>query len=198
MTKAVIVDVVRIASGKGKPGGALSGTHPVELMAHVLRSIRRAKRPRPRPGGRRDRRLRRPGRRAGAQHHPQRGPVGRVPRVGTRHHDRSPVRIKSASCALCGAGRDRRGLRHRDRGRRRIHEPCPDGYHDDGEGRFRSGHRRSLPRRPGQPGHLRRIDRRQVEASTATLSTHSPRSPTSGQPRPRRRGSSTRRFCRSR
>ncbi|MCQ4152585.1 thiolase family protein, partial [Rhodococcus qingshengii] len=39
MTKAVIVDVVRIASGKGKPGGALSGTHPVELLAHVLRSI---------------------------------------------------------------------------------------------------------------------------------------------------------------
>ena len=39
MTKAVIVDVVRIASGKGKPGGAMSGTHPVELMAHVLRSI---------------------------------------------------------------------------------------------------------------------------------------------------------------
>ena len=39
MTKAVIVDVVRIASGKGKPGGALSGTHPVELIAHVLRSI---------------------------------------------------------------------------------------------------------------------------------------------------------------
>jgi acetyl-CoA acyltransferase len=39
MTRAVIVDVVRIASGKGKPGGALSGTHPVELMAHVLRSI---------------------------------------------------------------------------------------------------------------------------------------------------------------
>lgn len=39
MSKAVIVDVVRIASGKGKPGGALSGTHPVELLAHVLRSI---------------------------------------------------------------------------------------------------------------------------------------------------------------
>jgi acetyl-CoA acyltransferase len=39
MTNAVIVDVVRIASGKGKSGGALSGTHPVELMAHVLRSI---------------------------------------------------------------------------------------------------------------------------------------------------------------
>ncbi|MDV6268435.1 thiolase family protein [Rhodococcus globerulus] len=39
MTNAVIVDVVRLASGKGKPGGALSGTHPVELLAHVLRSI---------------------------------------------------------------------------------------------------------------------------------------------------------------
>ncbi|MDV7087351.1 thiolase family protein [Rhodococcus opacus] len=39
MTNAVIVDVVRTASGKGKPGGALSGTHPVELLAHVLRSL---------------------------------------------------------------------------------------------------------------------------------------------------------------
>ncbi|MFE3291503.1 thiolase family protein [Rhodococcus sp. NPDC059234] len=39
MTNAVIVDAVRIASGRGKPGGALSGTHPVELLAHVLRSI---------------------------------------------------------------------------------------------------------------------------------------------------------------
>lgn len=39
MTNAVIVDAVRLASGKGKPGGALSGTHPVELLAHVLREI---------------------------------------------------------------------------------------------------------------------------------------------------------------
>ncbi|WP_430335396.1 thiolase family protein [Rhodococcus sp. ACT016] len=39
MTNAVIVDAVRLASGKGKPGGALAGTHPVELLAHVLRSI---------------------------------------------------------------------------------------------------------------------------------------------------------------
>ncbi|NLU84872.1 acetyl-CoA C-acyltransferase [Rhodococcus sp. HNM0569] len=39
MTNAVIVDAVRLASGKGKMGGALSGTHPVELLAHVLRSI---------------------------------------------------------------------------------------------------------------------------------------------------------------
>lgn len=39
MTNAVIVDVVRTASGKGKTGGALAGTHPVELLAHVLRSL---------------------------------------------------------------------------------------------------------------------------------------------------------------
>lgn len=39
MANAVIVDVVRTAVGKGKPGGALSGTHPVELLAHVLRSL---------------------------------------------------------------------------------------------------------------------------------------------------------------
>lgn len=39
MAQAVIVDAVRLASGKGKPGGALSGTHPVELLAHVLRAI---------------------------------------------------------------------------------------------------------------------------------------------------------------
>ncbi|NKR54894.1 acetyl-CoA C-acyltransferase [Rhodococcus hoagii] len=39
MAEAVIVDAVRLASGKGKPGGALSGTYPVELLAHVLRAI---------------------------------------------------------------------------------------------------------------------------------------------------------------
>jgi acetyl-CoA acyltransferase len=39
MTNAVIVDIVRTASGKGKPGGALSGTHPVVLLATVLRAL---------------------------------------------------------------------------------------------------------------------------------------------------------------
>ncbi|MBF4562242.1 thiolase family protein [Microbacterium sp. VKM Ac-2870] len=38
MRTAVIVDVVRTASGRGKPGGALSGIHPVDLAAHVLRA----------------------------------------------------------------------------------------------------------------------------------------------------------------
>ena len=36
---AVIVDVVRTPSGRGKPGGALSGVHPVDLAAGVLRSV---------------------------------------------------------------------------------------------------------------------------------------------------------------
>ena len=39
MRNAVIVDAVRTASGKGKPGGALSGTHPVELLATVLTAL---------------------------------------------------------------------------------------------------------------------------------------------------------------
>lgn len=36
---AVIVDVVRTPSGRGKPGGALSGLHPVDLAAHVLSAV---------------------------------------------------------------------------------------------------------------------------------------------------------------
>jgi acetyl-CoA acyltransferase len=36
---AVIVDAVRTATGKGKPGGALSGVHPVDLLAEVLSAL---------------------------------------------------------------------------------------------------------------------------------------------------------------
>jgi acetyl-CoA acyltransferase len=39
MPDAVIVDVVRTASGKGKPGGALSGVHPVDLLATTIKSL---------------------------------------------------------------------------------------------------------------------------------------------------------------
>ncbi|HVX23147.1 MAG TPA: thiolase family protein [Acidimicrobiales bacterium] len=39
MRDAVIVDVVRTPSGRGKPGGALSGIHPVDLLATVLRGL---------------------------------------------------------------------------------------------------------------------------------------------------------------
>lgn len=39
MRTAVIVDVIRTASGKGKPGGRLSGVHPADLLARMLRSV---------------------------------------------------------------------------------------------------------------------------------------------------------------
>ncbi|WP_181789070.1 thiolase family protein [Streptomyces phytophilus] len=38
-TTAVVVDAVRTGSGKGKPGGALSGVHSVDLLAEVLRAL---------------------------------------------------------------------------------------------------------------------------------------------------------------
>lgn len=39
MPEAVIVDVVRTPSGRGKPGGALSAVHPVDLAARVLTGL---------------------------------------------------------------------------------------------------------------------------------------------------------------
>lgn len=36
---AVLVDVVRTPSGKGKPGGSLSSLHPVDLMAGTIRDL---------------------------------------------------------------------------------------------------------------------------------------------------------------
>jgi acetyl-CoA acetyltransferase family protein len=38
-TDAVIVDVIRTPSGRGKPGGALSGVHPVDLLAGVIAEL---------------------------------------------------------------------------------------------------------------------------------------------------------------
>jgi acetyl-CoA acyltransferase len=38
-SEAVIVDVVRTPVGRGKPGGMLSGVHPVDLAAGVLQAI---------------------------------------------------------------------------------------------------------------------------------------------------------------
>ncbi|MFT4289106.1 thiolase family protein [Nocardioides sp.] len=39
MTAAVIVDIIRTASGRGKPGGALSAVHPADLLAQTLRAL---------------------------------------------------------------------------------------------------------------------------------------------------------------
>jgi acetyl-CoA acyltransferase len=37
MRDAVVVDAVWTPIGKGKPGGALTGLHPVQLHAHAIR-----------------------------------------------------------------------------------------------------------------------------------------------------------------
>jgi len=39
MQDAVIIDVVRTASGRGKPGGALSGVHPADLLAATISAL---------------------------------------------------------------------------------------------------------------------------------------------------------------
>jgi acetyl-CoA acyltransferase len=39
MRRAVIVDIVRSPFGRGRPGGALAGVHPVDLYAEVLRAL---------------------------------------------------------------------------------------------------------------------------------------------------------------
>jgi acetyl-CoA acyltransferase len=39
MYTPLVIDTVRLASGRGKPGGALSGLHPVTLLAEVLRAL---------------------------------------------------------------------------------------------------------------------------------------------------------------
>jgi acetyl-CoA acyltransferase len=39
MSQAVVVDAVRSPMGRGRPGGALSGVHPVDLLAQVLTAL---------------------------------------------------------------------------------------------------------------------------------------------------------------
>src|SRR2546429_3693210 len=39
MPDAVIIDAVRTPLGKGRPGGALAGVHPVDLLAHPLAAL---------------------------------------------------------------------------------------------------------------------------------------------------------------
>jgi acetyl-CoA acyltransferase len=41
MRRAVILDVVRSPFGRGRPGGALDGVHPVDLYAQVLQALAR-------------------------------------------------------------------------------------------------------------------------------------------------------------
>lgn len=39
MRRAVLIDIVRSPFGKGKPGGVLSGLHPVDLYAQILKAL---------------------------------------------------------------------------------------------------------------------------------------------------------------
>src|SRR5260370_4065326 len=39
MRRAVLIDIVRSPFGKGKPGGILSGLHPVDLYAQILKGL---------------------------------------------------------------------------------------------------------------------------------------------------------------
>jgi acetyl-CoA acyltransferase len=39
MSRTVIIDAIRTASGRGKPGGGLSGIHPVDLLAQTLQHL---------------------------------------------------------------------------------------------------------------------------------------------------------------
>src|SRR5260370_24725077 len=39
MRRAVLIDIVRSPCGKGKPGGILSGLHPVDLYAQILKGL---------------------------------------------------------------------------------------------------------------------------------------------------------------
>ena len=39
MADAVIIDAVRTPLGRGRPGGALAGVHPVDLLAHPLAAL---------------------------------------------------------------------------------------------------------------------------------------------------------------
>ena len=109
---------------------ALSGWHPADLAAEVLKAL--VERNDLDPALVDDvimgcvMQVGRPG----AQHRPQRRARRRLARVGARHHHRPPVRLVAAGGPLRRPGRHGRRLRHRRRRRRRGHEPRADGRLD--------------------------------------------------------------------
>ena len=110
-------------------------------------AARRAQPARSRAHRRRDHGLRDAGGQPGPEHRPQRRARRRLPRVGARHLRRPPVRLVAAGRALRCPGRDRRRLRHRDRGRRGGHDHHADGRVDDPRlDALRSEGARPLPR----------------------------------------------------
>ncbi len=114
MRDAVIVEAVR--TPVGRRGGVLSGVHPVDLSAHVLRGAGRADRDRPRGRRRRHLGLRLAGGGADLQRRPQRGPGSGLAAVRPRHDHRPAVRLVAAVARL---RRGRAGERAVRPGRRR-------------------------------------------------------------------------------
>ena len=96
-----------------------------------------------------------------------------LPRVGAGHDRRPPVRVVAAGDPLRRPGRDRRGLRRRDRRRDRVDDPGADGR-VAGQGRVRHAVRDGMVERYGDaelpsrlqgsrpPGHLGRDHLRAV------------------------------------
>ena len=111
MATAVIVDAVRTAGGKRN--GKLSGWHPADLAAEMLKAL--VERNDLDPALVDDVIMgcvMQVGEQA-AQHRPQRRARRRLARDGAGHHRRPPVRLVAAVGPLRRAGRHRRRLRHR-------------------------------------------------------------------------------------
>ena len=165
MGTAVIIDAVRTAGGKRN--GKLRDWHPVDLAAETLKALVERNQRRSRADRRRDHGLRHAGRRAGREHRPQRGARRGLPRDGAGDDRRPSVRVVAAVRALRRAGRDRRCVRHRDRGRRRGHDPRADGR----------VLRRGQVRHPVRPDGQRPLRRRSVASCRrASRPSSSPRS----------------------
>ena len=146
MRRAVIVDVVRSPFGRGRPGGALDGVHPVDLYAQVLQALVR---------------------RTGVdpamiedvitgcviQVAEQSGNIGRqavlaagFPETRARRDARSQMRFGAAGVRLRGPGGHRGGVRPRHRWRRGDDEPRADAREPHGQGQRRTGLSSPLPR----------------------------------------------------
>ena len=193
---AVIVDAVR--TPLGRRNGKLKDVHPVDLAAHALRAL--VERNDIDPALVEDVIMG-----CVMQVGEQGVNVGRnaalaagFPESAVGTTDRPPVRLVAAGRALRRAGRDRRRVRRRDRGRRREHDAACRWARRSLPGQLpvRARDARALPE-PRAAGHLGRADRREVG--------HQPRgerrvlgrvAPARRAARPRR-AASTARSCRS-
>ena len=113
MTEAVLIDIVRTPSGKGKPGGQLSSLHPVDLLAGTIRDL--MARTGIDPGIVDDVITRRPvpGRQTGDQHRPERRPRRRPSGDHPGNHRGPAMRLQPAGDPVRRERGDVRFLRRR-------------------------------------------------------------------------------------